>query len=140
VPEMPSRFVIPASFLALALALSPSPRGVAAPPDEAPPQIIVGRPVEIRGEVVSLDCFLREGSRGEAHRSCALASLAHGGSLAIVEDDSAALYPLAGDTPASDPSAQVRDLLAQHVVVVGKLYERARGRILVAERVRRMGN
>ena len=60
-----------------------------------------GRPVEIRGEVVETSCFLRDGSRGEGHRACALVCLKNGGQLGIVEDGTGALYPLAGATPAS---------------------------------------
>ncbi len=101
--------------------------------------MVVARPIELRGEVVDLDCYLRDGSRGEGHRACALNCLRNGGTLAIVEDESGTLYPLAGATPASDPNAAVRDLIAQHVLVSGKLYERARSRVLVVLRAERIG-
>lgn len=114
-------------------------RSALAVPTPEPAPVVNGREIELRGEVVELDCYVREGKRGESQRACALPSLAHGGSLAIVADDSGTLYPLAGDTPASDPSAAVRDLLAQHVAVTGRLYERARGRVLVIDEVHRLG-
>lgn len=94
-----------------------------------------GARVEIRGEVVDLDCYLRDGSRGAGHRSCATACVAHGGSLAILEDDSGRLFPLAGDKVASDPNAPVRGLVARHVLVRGRVWERNRGRILVIDQV-----
>ena len=50
------------------------------------------------------------------------------------------LYPLAGNTPASDPNRAARDYIAQHVAAEGFLYERARSRILVLETVRRLGD
>jgi hypothetical protein len=101
----------------------------------APAPRATGVKVEIRGEVVDLDCYLRDGSRGEAHRSCATACVAHGGSLGILEDDTARLYPLAGDKVASDPNKPARELIAQHVVVRGRLWERNRGRVLVIDSV-----
>ncbi|HZR80674.1 MAG TPA: hypothetical protein VFD92_06230 [Candidatus Binatia bacterium] len=123
--------------LARLSAAAPTPRpGASAGPE--PPALVLGRAIEIRGEVVDLEGYLRDGRRGEAHRAAALASIARGGSLAIVEDDTGTLYPLAGDTPASDPSAAVRDFVAQHVAVTGRVYERARGRVLVVERVQRL--
>ena len=67
--------------------------------------------------------------------TCATACVAHGGSLAVLEDDTGRLYPLAGDKVASDPNAPVRELVARHVLVQGRLWERNRGRILVIDRV-----
>ena len=96
---------------------------------------VTGASVEIRGEVVDLDCYLRDGSRGAGHRGCATACVAHGGSLAILEDDGGRLYPLAGDKVASDPDKPVRELIARHVRVRGRLWERNRGRILVIDEV-----
>lgn len=129
------------SLFALALfALGAAARASSAAPTPEPAPVVNGREIELRGEVVELDCYVREGRRGESQRACALPSLAHGGSLAVVADDSGLLYPLAGDTPASDPNAAVRDLLAQHVAITGRLYERAHGRVLVIDEVHRLGD
>jgi hypothetical protein len=106
--------------------------------DEPPKGIPGGQLVEIHGEVVELSCYLRDGSRGEGHRACAQVCLKNGGQLAIVEDDSGALYPLAGSTPASDPSASARQLVAAHVVVHGQVFERAGSRVLVVEEINRL--
>lgn len=97
-----------------------------------------GRPVEIRGEVVETSCFLRDGSRGEGHRACALVCLKNGGQLGIVEDDTGALYPFAGATPASDGSAAARQHVAAHVVVRGQVFERAGSRVLVIDTLARL--
>lgn len=109
-------------------------------PDVVEPKLPIsqGRAVEIRGEVVETSCYLREGKRGESHRACALRCLASGGQLAIVEDETATLYPLAGNTPASDPSAAARTHVAGHVLVSGRLFERAGGRVLVLEQIERL--
>lgn len=105
---------------------------------DAPKRIPGGQSVEIRGEVVELGCYLRDGSRGEGHRTCALACLKNGGQLAIVQDETGTLYPLAGATPASDPSAAARQHVAAHVVVRGQLFERNGGRALVVEGLERL--
>ncbi len=97
-----------------------------------------GRPVEIRGEVVEVGCFLRDGMRGESHKSCALACLKNGGQLGIVEDGTGRLFALAGAHPGSDPSAGVREQIAAHVAARGRLYEKAGSRILVLETVERL--
>jgi hypothetical protein len=106
--------------------------------EEPPKGIPGGQIVELHGEVVELSCYLRDGSRGEGHRACAQVCLKNGGQLAIVEDDSGALYPLAGSTPASDPSASARQLVAAHVVVRGQVFERAGSRVLVVEEINRV--
>lgn len=107
--------------------------------DEPPKHIPGGRDVEIRGEVVELGCYLRDGSRGEGHRACAQTCLKNGGQLGIVADDTGELYPLAGSTPASDPSAAARQHVAAHVAVRGELFERAGSRVLVVEELNRLG-
>lgn len=107
--------------------------------EEEPRVIRPGRAIELRGEVVEIGCYLRDGSRGEGHKACALTCLKHGGQLGIVEDGSGTLYPLAGKEPATDPSAAVREQIAAHVAVRGRLYERAGSRVLVVETVEHLG-
>jgi len=109
-------------------AASGSPRGVHP-----------GHRGEVRGEVVEVGCYLREGSRGEAHKTCARASLENGGQLGIVEDGTGVLYPLSGAQPATDPSAGFREQIGAHVSVRGRIYERAGSRVLVAEKTVRIG-
>ena len=99
--------------------------------EEQPRAVRPGQDVEITGEVVEIGCYLREGSRGEAHRTCALASLKNGGRLGIVEDGSGLLYPFAGAHPTTNPSAGLHELLARHVAVKGRAYEREGSRVLV---------
>jgi hypothetical protein len=125
--------------LPLALVALAALGGPALPEPDAPRRLAGGRTVEVRGEVVETSCYLRDGSRGEGHRACALTCLKNGGQLGIVEDDTGALYPLAGATPASDPSAAAREHIAAHVRVVGQLFERAGSRVLVVEELSRLG-
>ncbi|MBM4266682.1 MAG: hypothetical protein FJ144_08735 [Deltaproteobacteria bacterium] len=131
-----SRFLaIAASVATLVLAATISTRAA----DEEPPRgVRPGRDVEMRGELVEIGCYLRDGSRGLGHKTCALTCLKNGGRLAFLEDDTSTLYPLAGSTPASDPSTAVREDIAAHVSVHGRVYERAGSRVLVIEKVDRL--
>ena len=106
---------------------------------EDPRGVRPGHAVEIRGEVVGIGCYLRDGSRGESHKACALTCLKNGGQLGIVEDGTGVLYPLAGAQPATDPSAGLREQIAAHVAVRGRLYERAGSRVLVLEQQEDLG-
>jgi hypothetical protein len=109
------------------------------PAQDVPPKRIPGgRSIEIRGEVVELGCYLRDGARGEGHRACAMACLKNGGQLGIVQDDTGQLFPLAGATPASDPSAAARQHVAAHVFVRGQLFERNGARVVVVEELTRL--
>jgi hypothetical protein len=110
-----------------------------AEPDASHPlPVSPGREIALEGEVVDLECFLRDGSRGERHKSCALTCRKNGGSLAIVEDKTGDLYPVAGNAAASDPGAAVADFIGSRVSVRGDLYERSGARILVVEAAERL--
>lgn len=106
---------------------------------QEPKRIPGGTEVELRGEIVELGCYLRDGARGEGHRACALSCLKNGGQLALVADETGVVYPLAGATPASDPSAAARQHVAAHVVVRGQVFERNGGRVLVVDELNRLG-
>lgn len=122
--------------LAITCALLAAGRATA---QDAPKHIPGGTSVEIRGEVVELGCYLRDGARGEGHRACAMACIKNGGQLALVQDETGTLYPFAGATPASDPNAAARQHVAAHVVVRGQVFERNGGRVLVVEELTRLG-
>lgn len=111
---------------------------VGAQTSERPLPVAPGREITIEGEVVDFECYLRDGSRGQRHKSCALTCRKNGGSLAIVEDRSGDLYPVAGNTAASDPGAAVAEYIGARIAVRGQLYERAGARILVVERAERL--
>jgi hypothetical protein len=122
---------------ALLCCVALAPAAATAEP-KRPLPVAPGREVTLEGEVVDFECYLRDGSRGERHKSCALACRKNGGSLAIVEDRTGDLYPVAGNTAASDPGAAVAEHIGTRVAVRGQLYERAGGRILVVERAERL--
>ncbi len=122
--------------VAIACAILAAPPAIA---QDAPRRIPGGTSVEIRGEVVELGCYLRDGARGEGHRACAMACLKNGGQLALVQDETGTLYPFAGATPASDPNAAAQQHVAAHVVVRGQVFERNGGRVLVVDELTRLG-
>jgi hypothetical protein len=133
---LPSSRAPRARVLAIVVALL---AGSVAAAQDAPKRIPGGESVELRGEVVELGCYLRDGARGEGHRACAMACLKNGGQLALVQDETGTLYPFAGATPASDPNAAARQHVAAHVVVRGQVFERNGGRVLVVEELTRLG-
>lgn len=124
-----------AKCLVLCLVLA---SGATAAERQRPLPVSPSREVTLEGEVVDFECYLRDGSRGERHRSCALTCRKNGGSLAIVEDRTGDLYPVAGNTAASDPGAAVAEFIGTRVAVRGQLYERAGARILVVEHAERL--
>ena len=132
---MPRRRALLRSALLGCLALVAA---AAAAEPTRPLPVSPSREVTLEGEVVDFECYLRDGSRGERHKSCALTCRKNGGSLAIVEDRTGDLYPVAGNTAASDPGAAVAEYIGTRVAVRGQLYERAGGRFLVVERAERL--
>ncbi len=132
--QVPRWSVASLSLLAVLLAA-----GLALSQGTKPIRLPGGRAIEVRGEVVETGCYLRDGARGEGHRACAVQCLKNGGQLSIVEDDTGELYPLAGATPASDPSAAAREHVAAHVLARGLLFERAGSRVLVVAELVRLG-
>ena len=108
--------------------------------EEEPRGVRPGREVEITGEVVEVSCYLREGSRGEGHKACALASLKNGGRLGLIEDGSGLLYPFAGAQPATNPSREIHELIAQHVAIQGRAYERNGSRVLIPGKIEPLGS
>lgn len=133
-----TRFLTTPGSLALLWLAVVAPFPEQARSEPAPGPVRPGHEIELRGEVVEIGCYLRDGSRGEGHKPCALTCLKNGGQLGIVEDGTGVLYPLAGAEPATDPSAAVREQIAAHVLVRGRVYERAGSRVLVAESVDRL--
>jgi hypothetical protein len=111
---------------------------VAAAEPSRPLPVSPSREVTLEGEVVDFECYLRDGSRGERHKSCALTCRKNGGSLAIVEDRTGDLYPVAGNAAASDPGAAVAEYIGTRIAVRGQLYERAGSRVLVVEKAERL--
>jgi hypothetical protein len=105
---------------------------------ERPLPVSPSHEVTLDGEVVDFECYLRDGSRGERHKNCALTCRKNGGSLAIIQDQTGDLYPVAGNTAASDPGAAIAEFIGTRVAVRGQLYERAGARILVVEHAERL--
>jgi hypothetical protein len=124
-----------ATCLCIAMA---RPARTAEPDATRPLPVSPGREVVLEGEVVDLECFLRDGSRGERHKGCALTCRKNGGSLAIVEDKTGDLYPVAGNAAASDPGAAVAEFIGARVSLRGELYERSGARILVVGKAERL--
>jgi type 1 fimbria pilin len=78
----------------------------------------------IKGEVVDQPCFEgKGGARGEAHKACALSCAKRGNQLAIVEDNTNAVYSVAGDY-AANKNEKLIPYVAEMVEVKGTVTEK----------------
>lgn len=76
------------------------------------------------GEVVDPACWIVNGSKGEAHKECALACAKAGQVLGILERKTNKLFLLATDRPGEDPNKSVIDFCGQTVLAKGRLFTR----------------
>lgn len=81
-------------------------------------------PRSVIGEVIDPACWVINGSKGEAHKECAIACAKAGQTLAILERKTNKVYILASERPGEDPNKPVADYVAQAVLVKGKVYTR----------------
>lgn len=79
--------------------------------------------VTVQGEVVDLSCFLANGSRGAAHKSCAQMCAKRGLPLGVLTEGGD-LYLLLDDHDNSDPYDQVKKDAGLRVEVSGKRFVR----------------
>jgi hypothetical protein len=80
--------------------------------------------VTVMGEVVDQPCFegKKEG-RGEAHKACALACAKRGNQLAVVENETNAVYSITGDYSANKNEKMI-PFVSQMVEVKGTVTEK----------------
>lgn len=78
----------------------------------------------IIGEVIDPACWVINGSKGEAHKECAIACAKAGQTLAILERKTNKVYILASERPGEDPNKSLIDYVGQAVLVKGKIYSR----------------
>jgi hypothetical protein len=83
-----------------------------------------GKTVTIQGEVIGLNCYLREGAKatGEKHKECAISCAKAGGLLAILTKDGEIYVPVV--SAGTNPDTQLMDYVADQVVVTGNVVER----------------
>jgi len=81
-------------------------------------------PKSIVGEVVDPACWIVNGSKGEAHKECALACAKAGQVLAILEKKTNKLFLIATERPGEDPNKGVIDYCGQTVLAKGRFFTR----------------
>lgn len=80
--------------------------------------------VTIKGEVVDQPCFEgKNGARGEGHKACALSCAKRGNQLAVVENDTNAIYSITGDY-AANKNEKLIPFVAEMVEVKGTVTEK----------------
>lgn len=78
----------------------------------------------IIGEVVDPACWIVNGSKGDAHKECALACAKAGQVLGILERKTNKLFLLATERPGEDPNKNVIDFCGQTVQAKGRIFTR----------------
>ena len=85
--------------------------------------------VTIKGEVIDQPCYDKGGSKGEAHKSCALSCAKRGNQMAILEDGSNTVYSITGDYSANK-NEKLIPYVAETVEVKGTVSEKDGHKIL----------
>ena len=81
-------------------------------------------PKSVVGEVVDPACWIVNGSKGEAHKECALACAKAGQVLAILERKTNKLFLIATERPGEDPNKGLIDYCGQTVLAKGRFFTR----------------
>jgi hypothetical protein len=102
-------------YLAVALMVASSALGVASATSD--------KEVTIKGEVIDQPCYDSGGKRGEAHKTCALSCAKRGNQLAVIEDETNAVYSVTGDY-AANKNEKLIPFVAEMVEVKGTVTEK----------------
>ena len=79
--------------------------------------------VTVKGEVIDQPCYDKGGSKGEAHKACALSCAKRGNQMAILEDGSNTVYSITGDY-AANKNEKLIPFVAETVEVKGTVTEK----------------
>lgn len=79
--------------------------------------------VTVKGEVIDQPCYDKGGSKGEAHKACALSCAKRGNQLAILEDGTSTVYSITGDYSANK-NEKLIPFVAETVEVKGTVTEK----------------
>lgn len=96
-----------------------------------------GKNVTLSGELIGLTCFIKHGSKGAAHRSCAKSCAEKGLPIGLLSEGK--IYQVSGKGHASLKNAYkpLLKYVERNVTVKGTLYEKNGTRMIVIERIRR---
>lgn len=77
----------------------------------------------ISGEIVDMGCYMAEGAKGEAHKSCASMCISSGMPMGLLTKEGK-LYLLTMNHDKADPFNAAKKMAAEEVSVTGTLSER----------------
>jgi hypothetical protein len=83
------------------------------------------KPTNIVGQVVDTRCYIGDGQdqKGEKHKQCALMCAQGGAALAMLQDKTEMLYLILPQEDGENPNTPFLDLIAEKVMVSGKVFE-----------------
>jgi hypothetical protein len=84
---------------------------------------LVAVPSKIEGEIVDLVCYMDHGAKGPEHIPCAEACVKAGAPIGLLTS-TGENYLLVGDRTMSEPYEKLRNLVGDHIVVIGNVFRR----------------
>ncbi|HKQ20212.1 MAG TPA: hypothetical protein VJW75_10755 [Candidatus Eisenbacteria bacterium] len=115
-PATPVKAAAPATAAKAEVAATPAKASTAGAKTSSAKSVI--------GEVVDPACWIVNGSKGDAHKECALACAKAGQVLGILERKTNKLFLLATERPGEDPNKNVIDFCGQTVMAKGRIFTR----------------
>lgn len=130
------RFALILMVLAMALAITNAfaadPKGAKEATKAAAPKSMT-----LTGEIVDMGCYLAEGAKGEAHKSCASMCISNGMPMGLLTNDGK-LYLLTLNHDKADPYNSAKKMAAEKVTITGTMSERNGMKSLTVDDVKEM--
>jgi hypothetical protein len=117
--------------LAVTTAYATDPKGTKAEAKAAP------KSQSVTGEIVDMGCYMAEGAKGEAHKSCASMCISNGMPMGLLTGDGK-LYLLTLNHDKADPYNSAKKMAAEQVTVTGMMSERNGMKSLSVDDVKEM--
>ncbi|HTQ80050.1 MAG TPA: hypothetical protein VMM92_08640 [Thermoanaerobaculia bacterium] len=130
---MKMRFLLSLALAAASFAVLPGVVRAAGHPAPA------AAPATVTGEVIDSACYIKGGSKGEAHAKCAQACAEAGIPLAILEDGTNKVIWVASKEDMQTPNEQLKPYAGKKVVAKGTWAERGGARLLILNSVAPVG-
>ncbi len=91
----------------------------------------------LTGEIVDMGCYMAEGAKGEAHKSCASMCISGGMPMGLLTKEGK-LYLLTMNHDKADPFNAAKKMAAEQVTVTGMVSERNGMKSLSVDEVKEM--
>jgi hypothetical protein len=111
------------SLMVFALALAITTAYAADPKAKKTEAKVEPKSMSLTGEVVDMGCYMAEGAKGEAHKSCASMCISNGMPMGLLTSDGK-LYLLTLNHDKADPYNSTKKMAAEQVTVTGMMSER----------------